>query len=417
MPRRARTVAAAVAFFLLVGAVSWHQLSRKLAPAETRYPGYETWALRDFRGNLYYPTHWFLAGGNPYDGTSVEVYGVQRFPPYSPAIFVAHWPFALLPFGTSRLIWYAMIVLATLPLAALALRLAGRRPDLTAVFVVATLICLSRPGLWALLLGQYTVPLTLATYAALAYSETRPWLAALALAYTTIKPTFAIPIFALLLVGGHWRLVWRGLGLAAIATLPVVAVMAVRAGGLRPLLQEMATTVDAFSKLDDVAAGNFSLRIDVSDLLARLGVPLGSMGELTVALVVFTVGALALATLRNRPRAEPYLPATIFVLTILLSTYHNAYDLVLVTWPLAAALLATHRGPLAWATVVGLALPAMNFAATGTVFRLLHVTANDPLGRLIFASNALVLTALFVLTTGTVLGRAGRARLAASSPA
>jgi hypothetical protein len=193
--------------------------------------------------------------------------------------------------------------------------------------------------------------------------------------------------------------------------------MAVRAGGLRPLLQEMATTVDVFSKLDNVAAGNFSLRIDLSDLLARFGVPLGSMGELTVALAVFTVGALALVALRNRPTAEPYLPATIFVLTILLSTYHNAYDLVLATWPLAAALLATHRGPLAWATAVGLALPAMNFAATGTVLHLLHVTAYDPLGRLIFASNALVLTALFVLTTGTVLVRTRRARAAASSPA
>ena len=145
--------------------------------------------------------------------------------------------------------------------------------------------------------------------------------------------------------------------------------------------------------------------------------PIGSTGELTVAVAVFTIGALALAALRHQPSTEPYLPATIFVLTVLLCTYHNAYDLVLATWPLAAAALATHRGPLAWATVVCLALPAVNFAATATGLHLLDVTANDPLGQLVFASNALLLTALFVLTTGTVLVRGRRARAAASSPA
>ena len=114
--------------FLLVGAVSWHQLSRKLAPADSlpTYGTYGTWALTDFRGNLYYPTRWFLAGGNPYDGTHADHYNVVRFPPYSPATFVAHWPFGLLPFGTSRLIWYATLVLATVP--PRGARAAPRRP-------------------------------------------------------------------------------------------------------------------------------------------------------------------------------------------------------------------------------------------------------------------------------------------------
>ena len=132
---------------------------------------------------------------------------------------------------------------------------------------MATLVCLSRPGLWGLLLGQYAVPLTLATYAALAYSETRPWLAALALAYTTIKPTFALPVIALLFVGGQRRLVWRGLGLATFVTLPVGLIILERAGGLRPFLRDLRATLDAHVLADNVVAGGVSLRVDLADSL------------------------------------------------------------------------------------------------------------------------------------------------------
>src|SRR5262245_25041509 len=64
---------AAITFLVVVGVVSWYELSRKLAPPDTR-PTEAQWALSDFRANLYYPTRWLLQGGNPYDGRHAEIY-------------------------------------------------------------------------------------------------------------------------------------------------------------------------------------------------------------------------------------------------------------------------------------------------------------------------------------------------------
>lgn len=400
---------AAIAFVVIVGTFSWHELSRKLAPADQR-PTEAQWALSDFRANLYYPIRWLLEGHNPYDGGYAEVYGTAHFPPYSPASLILHLPFALPPLAVARLLWYVGLVLLVVPLAALTLRLADREPGWVAVFVTATLVCVSRPGLWSLLLGQYTVPLVLGAYAAVALRDTRPWLAATGLAYTTIKPTIGLPLMALLLVDGQLPLVARGVVLTALGTIPALGILAVRAGGVGALYHEMVREVGVFAARDDVTAAGGGFRIDVSALFARLGLPLGGAGELAVAVAVFAVGALALYTLRQRPR-EPFLPATILVLTVLLFTYHNAYDLVLVAWPLAAALLAPRRGLLGFATIAALTFPAVNFVATGTGLRLLHATPGDAVGRLVYAMNALVLFALFLLTTGTVLLRGtGRAK-------
>jgi Glycosyltransferase family 87 len=407
MPRGVTTAVAAMAFVGLVGTLSWHELSRKLAPPDVR-PTAALWALSDFRANLYYPIRWFLDGGSPYDGGHAETYGTAHFPPYSPATLLVHLPFALPSLAVARIVWYVVLALLTVPLAALTLRLAGRPPAGAAVFAVATLVCLSRPGLWSLLLGQYTVPLVLGAYAAIALRDTRPWLAALGLAYTTIKPTIGAPLAALLLVDGQIALVARAAVLAAIGTLPVLALLAARAGGVVALVHQMQTELGVFSARDDVAAAGGGFRIDVSAVFARLGMPLGGTGELVVAIVVFTVGALAIRALRQRPGHEPFVWATILVLTVLLCTYHNAYDLVFVAWPLAAALLAPRRRALAYATVAALAFPAVNFIATGTGLRLLHANPEDFVGRLVYATNGLVLIALFVLTTGSVLLRARR---------
>lgn len=376
-------------------------------PAADAYPTRERWALSDFRGNLYVPVVAFLAGENPYDlGRYPRRHHVDPFPPYAPVLLAWHLPFGFFSFTVARVLYFVLCLVLTVLIARMSLQFARDRPSWAATFALASLVLLSRPGLWATVLGQYSVPLTLATYVAFARGGSHAGLAAAAVAYTTIKPTFSLPLSILLLCRGHGRAVGLGLASSALVSIPVVAILAHIAGGFGPLLASIRADATDFAFRSDVAAAGNPHRVDAASVFAHVGVPLGR-GEIVLTVVVIALGCLAVRRLARESDAEAVsLSTTIACLTLLLCVYHNAYDLVLLVAPLTLAVTGRWcSAALRWTVLAGLLIPFVNFAATHSGLQRLGLTTASLVGQLVLTVNGVALLVVFLVTVNAALRR------------
>jgi hypothetical protein len=151
----------------------------------------ENQGLIDFHNVVYFPAVAFREGVNPYSAEYAARYPVNRqYPLYSPAIFWLHYPLSLLPLGAGNVIYYFASFAMVILLAVSVLHVCRLPQSVCNVFGLTTLILVSRPGHINLLLGQVTLPMALGTLWALHFARRRPGLAGLALAITTLKPTF-----------------------------------------------------------------------------------------------------------------------------------------------------------------------------------------------------------------------------------
>ena len=127
------------------------------------------WVMLDFYSNQYYPVQALLDGVNPYDATRfMALYpAFHGYLPYAPMNLVLHLPFGLLPPVPAGIVYFILTALLAIVLAHLALRLASVSAGSRRVLLVAAAMLFSRPGQWALLLGQLSILLTLTTHAVL----------------------------------------------------------------------------------------------------------------------------------------------------------------------------------------------------------------------------------------------------------
>jgi hypothetical protein len=147
------------------------------------------------------------------------------------------------------------------------------------------------------------------------------------------------------------------------------------AGGVSPFVASLGSSAAAFSAESTSNAWSSFARIDVTALLARVigRVPDGWL-ELCLGLAVVAVAAVGLRRLRG-DRREPavQLGVGLACLTVLVATYHQAYDALLLAQPAVA--LGTGRwgrggaasAPVRWSVLALLAVPAVNYLATSTV--------------------------------------------------
>jgi hypothetical protein len=371
--------------------------------------GAAQWAFDDFKLILYYPARALLDGANPYDAPRyLAAYRAVEVPmaPYAPVSLVAGIPFALLPFAAAAWVHFALTVVLTAALVAAAFRLCRITPS-PAVLVAATgIVLLSRPGHWNLLLGQVTVPLVLGTYAALAYARLGPLPAAAGFAVATVKPTFGIPLALLLLARRDpraRRVVLLGIALTAAINLPVLAVLARRAGGVMPLVAQAREGNDMLFRHGNRAITSIG-RIDLAALITRpLGTDVGQTAEAVIGLALLAIAALVLRRLEARGETADA-PRSVAVAcgAILLGMYHQGYDVLLMVAPavaLAYRLVAADAGGRAarLAALGLLAVLALNFITTES-----GVAALEP-GRaawvLVTSINAGALLAVFAIVT------------------
>lgn len=334
------------------------------------------WAMVDFKTNVYYPVTSFWNGGNPYDReTHLALYpAADGLAPYLPSTFLLYLPFGLMPVDESALLYFVLTIALTVLLAYASFKFNDLKVSSTAVLLVAALILLSRPGQWNLLLGQLAAQSVLASYVALYYARRSPLVSGLGLAVSLLKPSFGLPLAVLMLARGDKRAVLLGTAFTAITNLPLVGVLVYRAGGARSLGEQLINGHQALQSLPDTDAATSIIRIDATALISRfVGHSLNGLAQLLVALVVLGLATLALRmTRRTEHSADAGISVSIICVAVLLSVYHQAYDLLLLTLPLVA--LVSHRLPSAfnapyvrWFLLGLFAILAVNYASTESV--------------------------------------------------
>jgi hypothetical protein len=395
---------ALVAFVVVVAVLSHRAWLRLNVPG---HPDGIQWAMQDFRDAIYFPVVAFLGGDNPYDhSTYLRTHPVgQVFAPYAPAVLLLYLPFGLLPFEAAELLYFVLTLALTLVLARMALRLNGLAAGVVPTLVAGTLLLASRPGHQNLLLGQCTAHVVIGCFLALRFGAERPLVGGVGLALALLKPHFGVPLAILMLFRREQRAVALGAGVLALASAVPLALLVVGAGGVGPFAQTLIANVMA---LDANPTGNATsgwARIDAPYLLARLvgRAPSGGV-ELALGVAVLAVAGLALRRLSARGDARArVLAACVACLAVVLSVYHQAYDALLLVWPLAALATAGTRAALP-PRVIGLlmvllAVPAVNYLATWSAIGRIGITGDA--WQLVTAVNAAALAIAF--TTALVL--------------
>jgi hypothetical protein len=362
------------------------------------------WLLNDFKIASYCPAYLLLHGGNPYDPR--EFLAVcpmhEGLPLYLPLGFLLHVPFALLPLQASSAIYLVLSVVLTVVLAFAAYRLFELRASASAVILVAALLMLSRPGQWNLLLGQPTLELVLATYVALYYAQRSPLISGVGLALATYKPTFGVPLLILMALRGDKRAVAAGAAIAAMINLPLLIVLASRAGGVGPLARGALAGHAEWEALFDPAAAGAGSAVDLAGLLDQVaGQRLSSVAQGVVMLLVLGVAATALRRIGPAIRGPTArLSNSIICLATLTAVHHHAYDLLLLTGPavvlrnngLPSGMISRQLGLVLFALFI---LLAANYF--GSVSVLSRLGDNRPLWHAVASLNELALLAIFCI--------------------
>ncbi len=371
----ARTVAAGLALVAVMTGLAYRAAGRVNLPARVEA---ERWVLQDFRDAVYYPVVAFLDGRNPYDQQALaRAYPVgQSFPLYLPHTLVSHLPFGLLPPAEAGAAYAVVTLGLTGVLAALALGGAGAPVTAASVLALTAALLVSRPGQMNLLLGQVTAQVVVGAYVALRWARTRPLLAGIGLALSTLKPTYGVPLALLMLFGrGDVAAVIAGIAVAVALCLGALGPLLAASGGLAPFVASLGSSAAAFAAEDSSNAWTSFARIDVGALLARmLGRAPAGWTELALGMAVVGAGIVGLRRLRRaRGAGAEQLGVGLVCLTVLVATYHQTYDALLLTQPAVALVTGAwgRNGPASravrWTVLALVAVPAVNYLATQSV--------------------------------------------------
>jgi hypothetical protein len=367
-----RTAIGALAFLLAITVVGWRIYHRLDV---TTPPWSEEAALIDYRDAVYYPVVAFLDGENPYDHARV----VARYPInntiglYSPMTLLVHLPLGFLSYRASEVAYVAASMLLMVVLAVVAWRVNGHVPDAGMALGLAAVLVITRPGHWNLMLGQVSLPAALATIAALWLAPTRPWLAGLGFAVATFKPTYGLPLIALLAIRREWRALTIGVVLAGVLTMIPLGIIIARVGVdgfIQAVLHQYGTRVA--TPLQSPVHSTF--RVDVVGLVARhLGHAPEMLPTLLLSGSVLAVAAAGLWRLPPDDAPARRLGLTIASLALILCTYHQQYDLPLLAPMLVATWPLRPFRPSAW-PLVCIAVPFLDYIASGGFQRATGIT-------------------------------------------
>jgi len=402
---RAIKIAVILAFLAVVALSTW-RVNRTL----NRPPDYlpHTQGLADFHNGVYYPALAYRQGQNPYSEAYAREYPIGRqLPLYSPGMFWLHYPFAVLPLPIANVVYYLVSLGLVLALAYSALAVCRLPCSVTNVLGLATLILLSRPGHINLLLGQMTLPIVIGAIWSIELARKRPWLAGLAFALTTVKPTFAVPIIWLMFCRRDYRaVVWSvliGGGLAIAALAPIVA-----RDGLPAVIESLKKSQSLHENDPVVAAETTWTRIDTPALVGKLSpLKIAPAFDLLITAACLLAAGAAVFRISTLPQANgaDSLSALIIAAATLACIYHSSYDALLLVVPWIGAAFGRLRDhlpsrllPVVWFL---LTIPALNYLSARSVTNALGVTG--PLWTAITALNSICILVTLILAISIAL--------------
>lgn len=250
--------------------------------------------LQDFRDATYFPIREFLAGGNPYDPAAMFAHWPvrQNFNLYQPYHLVLHLPFALPDYRIGAVAFTLASLLLLGVLALLAARRA-RLPLVLGTVVIGALLVTSQVGKAQLYVGQVNPLIAVGVAGALLARSSHPRVAALGLAVAWLKPQFGLPLAVLLFARGSRRVALGGTAIAAIASLPVVALLVYRGGGVGPFLDVIGANLQYASGTSYGAVDSMTAqRVDLAAVFFRVTDWLPPAAELVALAGVLSVTAV-----------------------------------------------------------------------------------------------------------------------------
>ena len=408
MTDRFRAVLAAAAFALIASVVAARTIANLNVPGR---PLEQMFGLQDFRDNFYYPSVAMMEGRNPYDYADYHAtYPIDRpFPAYSPISLLLHLPLGLLPYRLAEAGDFLLNLALMVALAWLALRGAGRPIKAWKVLAVAALLVLSRPGHMTLYIGQCSAMMAVASTVALLYGRSRPFAAALGLAAACAKPSYGGPLGVLMLLRGDWRAFLLGSAFAAgLGFLGGIGPL-LKAGGLLPLIESVRDSMAVVATDGTFNEPTSLIRLDPVSLVGRvLGRPPGTVFNVVLAVVILGAAGLLMRRLQASGEPEPRsVSNSLGCLAILLATYHQPYDALILALPVTAAVWMPGRlEGRRLALVLLLIVPWINYIATHTLLERLEL--NRFLWLVISQSNGVALALALILGMWMAWSRADR---------
>lgn len=406
-----------LAFALIVALSGWRAVNTLHRPGDV--PEYQQ-GLTDFHHIFVFPAMAAREGVNPYDAEFIERFAVNRqYPLYSPAMFWLAYPLAFVPLVVADIFFFSATVALVVALAASALYVCRTPRTMVNVFGLATLILLSRPGHVNLLLGQPTLLIVLGAVWALELSRRRPNWAGIALAITTLKPTFGVPLIWLMFCRRDFRAVAVGVALCAATVIAGLAPFVAR-DGVQPMLTSLLQSQSQHEADPTVAAETTWTRLDAQALMGKLapGEMSGAINLGLTAAILLTAG-WAIWRTQQGPLTEgaDNLSGLIICTATLACIYHGTYDALLLFVPWLGSAVGRLREQLPTklqlVVFVLLTIPAVNYVSARAVLNRLPI--DGPSWTAVTAINSIAVAALFLIACAT-LEATGLRRFAIPSP-
>jgi hypothetical protein len=390
------------AFVAVTGLSVWRVVRNLHDPA---IDSIDAQALVDFHNAIYYPALGFREGINPYSKAYADQYPVNRqYPLYSPSSLLLYYPFALLPLSAANVVYFVISFGLVLALAASVLAICRIPLTMVNLLGLATLILLSRPGHINLVLGQITVPIVIAAAWALELARRRPYLSAIALALTTIKPTFGVPLVWFMFCRRDYRALFVGVTIAAVAAIAGAAPI-IAHEGLEGFVESLRGSQSLHEDDPVIVATTSWTRLDALSVIGRfMDTQPGAAAELAIAAVCLLVaGAAVFRTSNSEAGIGGDSLSTLIISTATLACiYHSMYDALLLVLPWVGVMFGRLRRQIpTWALPILwllLTIPAANYLSTRTAIERFGIEGTA--WTLVTSVNGIAVLAALVLSIG-----------------
>ncbi len=252
----------------------------------------------------------------------------------SPLVLLLHAPLAALPVQLAEILYF-LINCGLLGLLAwyCVQWLPQSNMRTTWLLIAWIMIAASRAGHTTLFTGYLTALMVVGSIVALAHARSRPWLSALGVMIASCKPTYAIPLFLLMVARGDRTAALRGLGLsivgAVLALSRLLLVTSVQQLWLDLQQGQSAHMADKYE-----FPVNTWTRIDALALVAKwLELNPGEVTHLMVMVLLLPIPAIALWRLQfvKHQSTAAGLSSGLMAASMLATLYHHVYDALLIS--------------------------------------------------------------------------------------
>lgn len=357
----------------------------------------------DFHNGVYFPSRAYLDGVSPYGQSFPERYPVTRpLPLMSPLVVLVHAPLALMPVNVAEVIYFVVNCALLGVLGWYCVNWMPASNTRITWFLIAWLLIVgSRAGHTSLFTGYLTALMVVGSIMALAHARSEPWLAALGVMIASCKPTYAIPLFLLLIARGDQTAALRGLALSIVgAVLSIGRLLLVTTP--QQLWMDLQQGQSAHMADSYEFPINTWTRIDALALVAKwMDWNPGEAIHLGVMILLLPLPALALWRLQfiKHHQNAAGLSSGLMAVSMLATLYHHVYDALLI-FPAAFGLIlcepSTERGTPRLRLVIALLLllVAWNYPSSEMFLKL------SPLGeaqhRMLTSTGPVAMTAAWL---------------------